>query len=545
MSSARDPFAKAARGLESFDLGEVDRLSTGGSLGSLSASFAAQEKIAEQVRLATGGFGLHGTASDRLMRELTGGSVVDRAMRDAIGGNLTSEMAKLYPKPSATELAITKAQAEVAGLISGPTRSLIDQGSFGDGGALASARKAAEGSIGSFVGADTASALARRTIGRSVAEAALARGRARFASAELASSVLGLRSTFEECYDRILRDIAGVGSLGSIAAGLTTRHDETVAATTRLFEDVAGRVGRGIGDAAGAALRRAHADLFPSVRAATRGEMDAIVGLTYGWASLSPYPDWLGRVQAELGGLESAWVREDRPDLSLEAMTRFAHLSGVVANLDPREAAVTAELRARFGDYRGEEPDEASAEDPLLRVAGHYDRGFDPTLSSVPTRVVVAMLTPFGLRFDAEEANGEFGIDDLVVRMLRRIEKRLMDFVLATLEAAYGDEWIEHVPGSVRYQLRRRHAQAEQAGRPSVSLIAYADFAWWTDIIGHGENWGLFAATFGSFDVLRETLARIKPIRHASAHPHPLGPEDLFMLAADGLRLMRWIGAVH
>ena len=545
MSSPKDPISRAARGLAPFDLSDAGRLSTEGQLGSLAGSFAAQERIAEQVRLASGDFGRRETASDRLMRELSRGSLANRAMRDVVGGNLASEMARLYPKPSATELAITKAYAEVAGLMSGPTRSLIDQASFIDGSALAAARKEAVGSIGSFVARETASAFASQTIGRGVAEAALAGGRTRFAGSELASSVLGLRSTFEERYERILRDIAAVGSLGSIAAGLTTRHDQTIAATARLFEDVAGRVRQGVSDSAGPALRRAHADLLPPVRAATRSELDAIVGVTSGWTSLSSYPDWLGRVQAGIGGLGSVWVREDRPDLSLEAMTRFAHLGGVVANLDPGDAAVTAELRVRLGDYRREGPDYETAEDPLLRVAGQYDRGFDPTLSSLPTQVVVAMLKPFGLRFDAKEADGEFAIDDIVVRMLRRIEKRLMAFVLATLEAAYGNEWIEHVPGSVRYQLRRRHAQAEQAGRPSASLISYADFAWWTDIIGHGENWELFAATFNSFDLLRETLARIKPIRHASAHPHPLGPEDLFMLAADGIRLMRWIGAAH
>lgn len=542
MTSANDPLGKAARGLASFDLGEVQRLTAGGQLGTMSAAFAAQEKIAEQVRLATGGFGLHETATDRMLRDLTGGSLVDRAMREAIGGDLASGMAKLYPKSSVTELAITKAHAEAAGLISGPARSLIDSGGFVEGAALAEAQKAAAGSIGGFMDAENVSALSSQTIGMGTA---LALRQTRFAGAELASSVLGLRSTFDGRYDRILRNIAGVGSLGSIAAGLTTRRDETVEATSRLFDDVAGRVERGLADASGAGLRRAHAGLFPPVRSASRSEIEAIVGLTSSWTALSAYPDWLGRVQAGFDDLSSAWVREDRPELSIDAMTRFVHLSGVVANLDPSEAAVTVELRSRFGDYRGEQPGEAVSEDALLRVADQYDRGFDPTLSSLPSRVVVAMLTPFGLRFDAEEAEGEFGIDDLVARMLRRIEKRLMTFVLATLETAYGDEWIMHVPGNIRYQLRRRHAQSEQAGRRPGHLIAYADFAWWAEIIGHDENWGLFAGTFGSLDVLRETLARIKPIRHASAHPHPLGPEDLLMLAADGLRLMRWIGAVH
>lgn len=545
MTFANDPLGKAARGLTSFDLSEVGRAAAGGTLGATSAAFVAQEKIAEQVRIATGGFGLHETATDCMFREITGGSLVDRAMRDAIGGSLASEMAKLYPKPSATELAITKAHAEAAGLIGGSTRSLIDQGVFGDGSALATARKAAAGSIGSSIAAEQGAALARQTIGMGATETALALGRTRFAGAELASSVMGLRSAYDERYDRILRDIAGVGSLGSIAAGLTTRHEQTAAAASRLFGDVADQIDQGLAEATGMALRRAHADLFPPVRAATRNEIDTIIDRTRGWAALSPYPDWLARVQGSVGCLGSAWVREDRPDLSLDAMTRFAHLGGVVANLDPREAMVTAELRARFGDYRGEEPGDVASEDPLLRVADQYDRGFDPTLSSLPTQIVMAMLEPFGLRFEPGASDDGYYVDDLIGRMLRRLERRLMAFVQGTLETAYGDEWIIQVPGDYRSQMRRRRRKDEEEGRRPSHLIAYADFDWWATIIGHGENWGLFAATFGSLDALKETMARIKPIRHAASHPRALALEDLIMLSADGRRLLRWIGREH
>ena len=217
----------------------------------------------------------------------------------------------------------------------------------------------------------------------------------------------------------------------------------------------------------------------------------------------------------------------------------------MVANFEPREAAVTAELRARFGDYRSGKTSEEASDDPLLRVAEQYDRGFDPVLSSLPTRVVVSMLAPFGLRFDAGTPDDAFDVDDLVGRMLRRLEKHLMMFVRVTLEAAHGDEWIMHVPSDVRTQLRRRRRKDEEAGREPSELIAYADFDWWATIIGHDDNWGLFAASFGSFDAVRETLTRIKPIRHASAHARVLGVEDLIMLAADGLRLLRWIGAEH
>ncbi|MBB3589462.1 hypothetical protein [Sphingomonas sp. BK481] len=50
---------------------------------------------------------------------------------------------------------------------------------------------------------------------------------------------------------------------------------------------------------------------------------------------------------------------------------------------------------------------------------------------------------------------------------------------------------------------------------------------------------------FGSLDALKETMARIKPIRHAASHPRVLALEDLIMLSADGRRLLRWIGREH
>ena len=354
----------------SFDFDDLTGVAAQHGAGGAFDALAQQEKIAEQVRRATGSFGLTETASDRIMREMRAGSIVDRATREAIGGDLASRMADLYPKPTATELAITKAHAAATGLIAGPTRSLIDSGGMEvAGGALEQARRAAEGSIGRLVGPDTASLWAMQRIGLGAAEIALASGRGRFADADLAASVAGLRSSFEGRYDLILRDIAGVGSLGSIAAGLSTGRDEVLGRSTRLFDDIAGRAGRGGAASTSEALRRMHADLLPPLRAATRSELGALVDMTSSWTALAPYPDWLARAQGALGGLASAWVREDRPELSFEAIARLGHLGGIVANVDPREAAVTAELRARLGDYRGKEPDEATSEDPLLRVA--------------------------------------------------------------------------------------------------------------------------------------------------------------------------------
>ena len=508
-----------------------------------------QSGLAAELRKTTGGF-LTETATDRLLREMREGTALERATRDALGGSLIGDIASLYPKPSATERAITKAQAEMAGLVGGFATSLGGKiTGAGPDSALEQIRKSSNigGRSARLTAPYPARSLISGAIGGSIGGgiAAAARASTRYADANLASTVAGLQRTYEDRYRGILREVVGIGSLGGIVAGLATREEQIVGRSSRLFDDVLGRIGGKNAASTGETLRRAHADLFPPLRPAFKSELDLLVETTRGWGAIAPHARWLDRAQVGITGLTAAWVREDRPELSLSAMTRFAHLGGVVATGDPRDAAVTAELRARLGDYRGEEASEPAGEDPLLRVAEQYDRGFDPVLSSLPTQVLIAMLAPFGLRFRAEAADDEFGLQDLVGQMVRRLEARLMNHVRAKLEDAYGDTWIEQVPGDVRYQLRRRRRKDEEEGRAPSDLIAYADWAWWGQIINHGDNWRLFAPAFGSFDVLSETLARLKPIRHAAAHPRLVAPEDLVLVAADGLWLLRCIGAVH
>ena len=533
----KDDSFKPKRGI-GLDFTDLDKIT---GAGKLPGDVVRQVSLADEIRRARGGF--PETATDRMLRDMREGSSLERAVKDALGSDLTGRLASLYPKPSVTERAITKAQAEMAGLIGGFSAGIAGKiGSSASDTALEAVRKQTNigGAIGRLIETDPAVTLGR-TIGSGIG-ASLA---TRYADANLASSVAGLQRTYEDRYQGILRQVTGIGSLGSIVAGLATRQKETFGRSSRLFDDIAGRIGGRSAASMSDALRRAHADLMPPLRPARRSEIDMLVEVTRGWKVVAPHQQWMERARDGMTGLTAAWVREDRPELSLEAMARFAHLGGVVANLDPREAVVTAELRARLGDYRGEDISDRADDDPLLRVAEQYDRGFDPVLSSLPTKVLIAMLAPFGLRFDAAAADDEFGLQDLVGQMVRRLEARLMNHVRVKLEDAYGDTWIEQVPSDVRYQLRRRRRKDEEEGRPPSDLIAYADWAWWGSIINHGDNWRLFAPAFGSFDVLSETLARLRPIRHAASHPRTVGPEDLVLLAADGLWLLRCIGAVH
>ncbi len=479
----------------------------------------AGDRALDEIRTAVGGFAMSNSTADQIMRDMREGSVLQGAIREASGG--------------------------VGGfLANSTTRSLLQQAQAATASdALAKARRLT-GSFLDHVEPSTVAALADQSIVSGVLKTARTPIGAPFADAAFRSSLSRLHDEFGERYGRAMREITGIGSLGGVAARLASGRPEDLASTRGLLADAAARAAASIeASTTSAALRRAHAALLPPLRPPTASEIERVVSATGTWSALAPYPDWLARAQAGVTGLAAPWVREDRPDLSLAAMARFGRLGGTVANLNPRDEAVTEEFRATLGDYRGEQVDEDADDDPALRVAERYDRGFDPVLSSMPTRIVLAMLEPFGLRFDPQAADDEFGIDDIAAQMVRRLEAKLLAFVRDALDAAWGDEWIIHVPGEVRNRVRRRQKQAEERGRPAKHLIVHADFGDWLQIIGREENWPLFAATFGSLDVLRETLEQIKPIRHDASHPRGVGPEDLLVLAANGTRLLRWIGS--
>lgn len=497
-----------------FDLGSLDFQVSNGTL----RDQAVADRAREEIRRVVGGFAMTTSTADRIMRDMREGSALQRAIHEA-NGRVGSFVAN-----STTMSLLQQAEATAAG------------------GAIAQARRLT-GSFLDHVEPSTIAALADQSIGSGVLKAMRASVGTPFADAALRSSLSRLQDEFGERYARAMREITGIGSLGGVAARLASGDAEDLASTRGLLADAAARAGASIeASTTGAALRRAHAALLPPLRPPTASEIATVVSATGPWSALSSYPDWMERARAGVTALGAPWVREDRPDLSLAAMARFGRLGGTVANLDPRDGAVTEELRARLGDYRGEPVDNDADDDPALRVAERYDRGFDPVLSSMPTRIVLAMLEPFGLRFDPQAADDEFGIDDIAAQMIRRLEARLVAFVRDALDAAWGDEWIMHIPGEARGRMRRRQRQAEERGRPAAHLIVHADFGDWIQIIGREENWPLFAATFGSLDVLSETLEQIRPIRHDASHPRGVGPEDLLVLAANGTRLLRWIG---
>jgi hypothetical protein len=480
---------------------------------------ATADRALDDIRRAVGGFAVSTSTADQIMRDMREGSALQRAIREA--------------------------NAAIGSFLANATSSsLLQQAKTATaGGAIAEARRLT-GSFLDRVEPSTIAALSDQSVGSAEQKAARASIGAPFADAALRSSLSRLQDEFGERYARAMREITGIGSLGGVAARLASGSAEDLASTRGLLADVAARAAASReASTMSAALRRAHAALLPPLRRPTASEIATVVSATGSWSALSTYPDWMARARAGVTALSAPWVREDRPDLSLAAMARFGRLGGTVANLDPRDRAVSEELRARLGDYRGESVDEHADDDPALRVAGRYDRGFDPVLSSMPTRIVLAMLEPFGLRFDPQAADDEFGIDDIAAQMIRRLETRLLALVRNALDAAWGDEWIMHVPSEARSRMRRRQRQAEERGRPAAHLIVHADFGDWIQIIGREENWPLFAATFGSLDVLSETLEQIRPIRHDASHPRGVGPEDLLVLAANGKRLLRWIGA--
>lgn len=225
-------------------------------------------------------------------------------------------------------------------------------------------------------------------------------------------------------------------------------------------------------------------------------------------------------------------------------MTRLAALDYAVRHQDPASAELNERLLARLGDYEDDPPPAAEQiDDPVHRTGYQLERGLDPALTILPTTVLSLVFAPFD---DADAGAPRLDPDQLenAVRMaLKRIEHGIRRFLVERLTAAYGEDWIERLPGPMRNGWRRARQKEIDAGRQPSEPIAYADIEDYVKIIEHQDRWSeLFEPVFRDVGQIRSSLRRIAVIRNPGAHFRPVTLEDLIVLSAEGVHLSRWFG---
>lgn len=344
--------------------------------------------------------------------------------------------------------------------------------------------------------------------------------------------------------NRLLSQLAGLGSLARIAAGLADPSTDMRNRAGSLFTDA--RRWQGPDTAAGAIeahLRADYSDIFPTMRRPRRSEIEEVIALSRSMADHGSQAEALGEMRDRLVRADVPWVHDDLPDASITAMGRLGGLDGLVRAAPPAEAEVVEALRTHLGDYReGDMPDPATLDDPIARTGYQLERGFDPTLTVLPTAMVAVMFSPFAPADPAVDVDPDH-VENAVRMLVKRLERALRRFIAQKLREMHGDEWFEALPSDIRRSWTAGRQRDIDGGREPDEIIAYADIDHYRKIIEHPERWErLFEPVFRDQAAIRETLRRIAVIRNPSAHFRAVTLEDLIILRAEGVHLARWLG---
>lgn len=366
-----------------------------------------------------------------------------------------------------------------------------------------------------------------------------------------------IRSTIDQLSFSVARDsrdsifgaLGAVGSLASLATELSGAGASTGSWAEKLFGDVANQMAsagstHGLSDM----LQRNYTDLYPKTRMPTASEIGAVMASTGPFSAIEAYKDWAARTRTLIEGVQTPWVLADQAEASIEALARLTVLESTVRFEEPAASDMADMLRLRLGDYRqARVPARRIIEDPVSRSAYQLDRGFDPTLSLLPTAVVAAVFAPLGAETPADEVNAD-QLENMVRMMLKRIELALRAFISQHMRAAFGEGWFEKVPSGPRRSCTQGRQRDIDLGRSPGELIDYADIDHYRAIIENPKNWAeVFEPILGDQVPLRESLRRIAIVRNPNSHFRSVTVEDLITIRAEIIHLGRWmrVGDFH
>lgn len=296
---------------------------------------------------------------------------------------------------------------------------------------------------------------------------------------------------------------------------------------------------------------------LPAVKEATRllqSHQDAFADIA------RRHREDLTSLQRSIASMQSPWLNTMN---ELKSLSGFASLQGIGRALKVLPAfddQLSELLRSDLGDWRDQItfPDRIS-DDIVLRTDFYTEQGFDPNLTDFPAAafgesldivglreqpaIVIAYGLPVRASSSASEEDG-FRRTNKAHDWLQRMETQLRQFIDRTMTAAHGTDWPRHrLPNGVYDQWMDKRRKAEQGGKQSFRLIAYADFTDYEPIICRRDNWPLFAPIFLRPESVRESFQRLHPIRLCTMHSRVITQDDELLLYVEVRRLIKGIDA--
>jgi hypothetical protein len=351
-------------------------------------------------------------------------------------------------------------------------------------------------------------------------------------------------------YERMLAAPAMTGALKEIEAegimeSVRARHEVYASLTekTRLLVDSELAYLRTA--EIGMALSKAELQGFGEAIATAVARVSDIDAL----ASFRPAVDGLLKVAA---GAKELWKPLlESADLGY-AMASFSAI-GKAIDQGPYSLATLAALRSQLGDWS-----QITRLEPTLDAAGrleqYYSLGLEPRLVSMETPACDAALRVAGIRpsgklrevpayvpSDLDEIDEETESDEGMVdayQALRALESQFRAFLDLRMTQTYGRAWIrQRVPGPILERWRERQKEDPAGQARKRSLLCYADFDDYPQIICRKDNWGLFEVFFERVGSIQESFARLSPLRKDVAHMRSFTSADRLFFHVEIRRL--------
>jgi hypothetical protein len=269
--------------------------------------------------------------------------------------------------------------------------------------------------------------------------------------------------------------------------------------------------------------------------------------------------DHLGLVRS-MESMHTPWLDQADQLASLSAFAELQALGHAVERLPAFERDLVSVLRNELGDWRGVSLREEVIADPLARHEFYREIGFNDALTSLPVPAfdegadiagldlpVVDPVHDYGRPREEEEPETEgLELNTRAYRVLFVLETRIRAFIDEAMRSAHGDGWIkQRVPGEIHQRWRERQREARDAGAPEQPLIAYADFMDYVQVIERRDNWSdVFEPVFRRKDDVRESFARLSPIRICTMHARPISLDDDLLLRTEVRRILKAIGVL-
>lgn len=281
-----------------------------------------------------------------------------------------------------------------------------------------------------------------------------------------------------------------------------------------------------------------------------------IVGSTPRLSTYLQQIDGSGILPRAMEAVRTPWIDRDLPMRSLRGFADLQAIGHAVKVLPPFTEELSSLLRGALGDWRDKIDWPPAIFDDAIERAGLYAQlGLDFALTEFPAPAfarglelaelgpmppdLVALYGEPVHTHDDDELEAGFARTNKAHDWLQRLEHLLRRCIEALMTELHGPDWPRHrLPNGMYEQWADKQRRETNLGRAAQSLIAYADFTDYVQIIQRGDNWReVFKPVFGREQDIRESLQRLLPIRICTMHARVITQEDELLLYVEARRI--------